>query len=82
MDRLTLIDMFSKFFAYLGKNPLFIAIFVIFVLVYFYLILSPVFTKKHKRIYTLFIIAGIIALIVIYGKAFWGFIDYLMDNLF
>ena len=82
MDRLTLIDMFSKFFAYLGKNPLFIAIFVIFVLVYFYLILSPVFTNKHKRLYTLFLLAGIIALIIIYGKTFWEFLDYLIDNIF
>ena len=69
MDRLTLLDMFSRFFSYIGKNPIFIVIFVIFILVYFYLILSPVFTKKHKVIYTIFLGIGLIALIIIYGNS-------------
>ena len=82
MQRLTLGDMFSRLFDYLGKNPLFIIIFVIFILVYFYLILSPVFTKKHKIIYTIFFVVGVIGLIIIYGSEFWKFFDYLVDNIF
>ena len=82
MDRLSFVEMFSKLFQYLGKNPLFILIFVILILVYFYLILSPVYTKKHKIIYTVFFLVATISLIVIYGSSFWKFFDYLMDNIF
>lgn len=82
MDRLSLLDIFSKFFSYIGKNPLFIVIFIIFILVYFYFILSPIFTKRHKIIYSIFLGIGLIALLVIYGNAFWDFFDYLIDNIF
>ena len=82
MDRLTLVETFTKLFEYLGKNPLFILIFAIFILVYFYLILSPVYTKKHKIIYTIFFLVAIVSLIIIYGATFWKFLDYLIDNIF
>lgn len=82
MDRLTIIDMLSKFFKYLGKNPLFILVFIILILVYFYLVLSPIYTKKHKIIYTIFFTIATVALIIVYGSAFWSFIDYLIDNIF
>ena len=82
MDRLSLFDMFSKFFSYIGKNPLFIVVFIVFVLVYFYFVLSPIFTKKHKIVYGIFLLMGLVALLIIYGKAFWEFFDYLIDNIF
>lgn len=82
MDRLSLFDMLTKFFNYLGRNPLFILIFAVLILVYFYLVLSPIYTKKHKIIYTLFFSIATIALIVIYGSTFWSFIDYMIDNIF
>lgn len=82
MDRLSILDILSKFFSYIGKNPLFIVIFIIFILVYFYFVLSPIFTKKHKIVYGIFFGIGLIALLIIYGSAFWDFFDYLIDNIF